>query len=143
LLRYRLTHPPLLGALGAAGHGSQVLIADGNYPHSTGISPTTELIHLNLRPGLVEVADVLELVLDAVPVEAAHVMNPDDGTEAPILATFRTALGPAVPITGLARHDFYGACRVPNVAVAIATGEERWYANILLTIGAIPTGALA
>jgi L-fucose mutarotase len=137
MLRYRLTHPPLLRALGAAGHGSQVLIADGNYPHTTGISPVTELVHLNLRPGLVTVDDVLELVLDAVPIEAAHTMNPDEGGEPTILSTFRELLGPDVPITGLARHDFYTTCRQPNVAVAVATGEERWYANILLTIGAI------
>jgi L-fucose mutarotase len=141
LLRYRLTHPPLLRALGAAGHGSQVLIADGNYPHTTGISPSTELIHLNLRPGLVTVDEVLELVIDAVPVEAAQVMNPDDGGEPSIMTTFRTLLGPDAPITGLARSDFYAAGRHPNVAVAVATGEERWYANILLTIGAIPSGS--
>jgi L-fucose mutarotase len=138
MLRYRLTHPPLLRALGAAGHGSQVLIADGNYPHATGISPVTELIHLNLRPGLVTVDQVLELVLDAVPVEAAHTMNPDEGGQPAIRSTFEALLGPDVPISGLARQDFYATCRQPNVAVAVATGEERWYANILLTIGALP-----
>jgi L-fucose mutarotase len=138
MLRYRLTHPPLLRALGAAGHGSRVLIADRNYPHSTGIGTATELVHLNLRPGLVSVDDVLEVVLDAVPVESAQVMNPDEGGGEPsILATFHELLGTDVPVTGLARHDFYAACREPGVAVAVATGEQRWYANILLTIGAL------
>jgi L-fucose mutarotase len=43
-----------------------------------------------------------------------------------------------VPIERLARRDFYDAGRGRNVALAIATGEQRWYANLLLTIGAIP-----
>ncbi|NLF56040.1 MAG: RbsD or FucU transport, partial [Candidatus Hydrogenedens sp.] len=30
MLKQRLTHPDILEALAAAGHGSKVLIADGN-----------------------------------------------------------------------------------------------------------------
>ena len=51
-MRNRLTHPQLLEALGRAGHGSTVLIADANYAHSTGGHPAAERVHLNLRPGL-------------------------------------------------------------------------------------------
>jgi RbsD / FucU transport protein family. len=32
MLKTRLLHPEILAALGEAGHGAQVLIADGNYP---------------------------------------------------------------------------------------------------------------
>ena len=32
MLKTRLLHPGILRALGEAGHGAQVLIADGNYP---------------------------------------------------------------------------------------------------------------
>jgi len=39
VLRSPLIHPPLLAALGAAGHGGRVLIADANYSHSTNIHP--------------------------------------------------------------------------------------------------------
>ena len=70
-MRYRLTHPQLLEALGRAGHGSTVLIADANYAHSTGGHPDAERVHLNLRPGLLTADQVLEVVLDAIPVEAA------------------------------------------------------------------------
>ena len=35
MLRYQLLHPEILAALGGAGHGSQILIADGNYPFET------------------------------------------------------------------------------------------------------------
>ena len=34
--------------------------------------------------------------------------------------------------------EFYDAASAPDVALAIATGEQRIYANILLTIGVIP-----
>lgn len=39
MIKYKLTHPEILEALASAGHGSQVLIADGNYPFATGSNP--------------------------------------------------------------------------------------------------------
>ncbi|MEN5074545.1 RbsD/FucU domain-containing protein [Isoptericola cucumis] len=61
MLRYELLHPGLVGALAAAGHGSRVLLADANYPHSTGARAGAERVHLNLRPGLLTVDQVLEV----------------------------------------------------------------------------------
>ena len=75
MLKFPLIHPPLLAALGAAGHGARVLLADSNYSHSTNIYEGAELIHLNLRPGLVTVEQVLEPVLASVPIEAVAVMR--------------------------------------------------------------------
>ena len=43
-----MTHPQFLRALAAAGHGSKILLADANYPHTTGVNPRCELISLNL-----------------------------------------------------------------------------------------------
>jgi L-fucose mutarotase len=51
VLKFPLTHPPLLAALGAAGHGALVLIADASYSHSTNVHQGAALVHLNLRPG--------------------------------------------------------------------------------------------
>jgi len=92
VLRFPLIHPPLLAALASAGHGGRILIADANYSHSTNVSPAATLIHLNLRPGLVTVDQVLEPVLSAVPVEAATVMRPDDGSTRSPHARQRRAL---------------------------------------------------
>src|SRR6266700_2290785 len=50
-------------ALAACGHGGKVLLADANYSHSTNASPRAALIHLNVRPGLVTVDQVLGPVL--------------------------------------------------------------------------------
>ncbi len=137
MLRFPLIHPPLLAALGAAGHGARVLIADANYSHSTNVHPSAALIHLNLRPGLVTVEDVLGPVLAAVPVEAAAVMRPDDGSTPEVFARYARLLGQDLELAPLGRQDFYARCREPDLAVCVATGDDKLYANILLTIGYI------
>jgi L-fucose mutarotase len=135
MMKYRLIHPELLQALARSGHGSQVLIADSNYPHATGAPAWAARIHLNLAPGLVSATDVLAVLLTAIPVEAARVMIMDDGQEAPIVEEFRKLLPAGVPVEGLQRFPFYDAVNVPQTSVLIATGEQRLYANLLLTVG--------
>lgn len=136
MLKGRCTHPEILAALGAAGHGSQVLIADGNYPFSTGGNPAAKRVYLNLTRGFAPVDEVLAVIAETVPLEAAQVMMPDEGPEPPIFAEFRMILK-EVPLQPLGRFAFYEAARSPNVALVIATGEQRVYANILLTIGVV------
>lgn len=140
MLKYRLTHPEILAALGAAGHGSQVLIADGNYPFSTGSNPAAKHVYLNLTRGAAPADEVLAVLADALVVEAAHVMMPAEGPEPPIFASFRAVLGREPSLQTLERFAFYEAARGPDVALVIATGEARIYANILLTIGVVPEG---
>jgi L-fucose mutarotase len=137
MLRYRLLHPDLARALGSAGHGSKILIADGNYPVGTGAAPGAARVYLNLAPGLVGVTDVLRVLVDAVPIEAAEVMLPVEGPEPAIFAEFRKVLGDQPPLTPHGRFEFYAAARGPDTAIAIATGEQRIYANLLLTIGVV------
>ena len=136
MLKTRLLHPGILAALGEAGHGAQVLIADGNYPLLTRTNPAAHRVYLNLAPGLVTATDVLEILLEAIPIEAAHVMTPDTGAEPGIFAEFRELL-PGIPLQPLQRIQFYDAARGPDLALAIATGEQRIYANLLLTIGVV------
>lgn len=140
MLRSKLLHPTILSALGTAGHGSKVLIPDGNYPFITGSNPAAEHVYLNLMPGMVEVTDVLKALLTAIPVEAAEVMATADGSEPSIWAEFR-ALMPDIPLKPLERFAFYEAGRGRDVALVIATGEQRLYANLLLTIGVVPPEA--
>ncbi|MGI6377286.1 MAG: RbsD/FucU domain-containing protein [Anaerolineae bacterium] len=45
-----------------------------------------------------------------------------------------------MPLGKMGRFDFYEAARGQDVALVIATGEQRIYANILLTIGVVPEG---
>ena len=136
MLTTRLLHPEILAALGEAGHGAQVLIADGNYPLATRSNPDAYRVFLNLEPGKLTVTDVLSVIAEAIPVEAAFVMGPDDGSEPSIFADFRELL-PDTELQRLGRFDFYDMARSSDCALAIATGEQRLYANILLTIGVV------
>lgn len=136
MLKTRLLHPQILQALGEAGHGARVLIADGNYPLSTRSNPAAHRVYLNLAPGRLSVTDVLGVVADAIPVEAVQVMGPDDGSEPSIHADFRRLL-PDMPLQRMERFAFYDMARGPDTVLAIATGEQRIYANILLTIGVV------
>ncbi len=138
MLTYRLTHPEILAALAGAGHGSQILIADGNYPFSTGSNPEAKHVFLNLTRGFAPVDEVLSVLADAVPIEAAHIMMPADGPEPPIFEQFRQVLKGDIPLQSYGRFEFYEAARDKNVALVIATGEQRVYANLLLTIGVVP-----
>jgi L-fucose mutarotase len=136
MLKTRLLHPEILRALGEAGHGAQVLIADGNYPLLTRSSAAAHRVYLNLAPGKLTVTDVLRVLVDAIPIEAAQVMVPDNGDEPGIFAEFRELL-PDVPLQRLGRFQFYDTARGPDLALAISTGEQRIYANLLLTIGVV------
>lgn len=136
MLKQRLIHPEILRALGSAGHGSTVLLADANYPFSTGANSNAARVFLNLAPDLLRVTDVLSVLREAMPIEAAHVMMPEGDREPEIFAEFR-ALVPQVPLSRLGRGAFYEAARGPDLALVVATGERRLYANILLTIGVV------
>jgi L-fucose mutarotase len=137
MLTTRLLHPEILAALGAAGHGSRVLIADGNYPFSTGSNPGSKKVYLNLRPGLVSALDVLEVLVAALPIESALVMVPPDGPEPEIQAEMRKLLPSGTPMERKWRNNFYEEAKSPDTALVIATGEQRIYANILLVIGVV------
>jgi L-fucose mutarotase len=136
MLKYRLLHPEVLEALAATGHGARVLIADANFPIATRTPARARRVHLNLAPDLLRVTDVLSVLADAIDVEAATVMVPDSGEEPSIFAEFR-ALLPNLSIQGVGREGFYRLAEGPDVALAIATGERRTYANLLLTIGVV------
>ena len=136
-----LTHPGLVHVLASAGHGAQVLLADGNYPHSTGAPAGVPRIHLNLAPGLLGVDQVLEVLRAAVPIEAAAVMTPGGGESVPAHQGYRAQLGEAVAWRELGRFEFYEACRGPDLAAVVATGDQRLYANVLLTLGVREPGA--
>ncbi|MHA1112564.1 MAG: RbsD/FucU family protein [Promethearchaeota archaeon] len=135
MLKGKLLHPEILGILGKAGHGSKILIADGNYPFSTGSLSTTPKVYLNLSPGICTVTQILEALIDVIEIEAAEVMVPDDGSRPPIFSEFEKLLPEYIKLTDRERFEFYDLVKSSDTALVIATGEQRIYANLLLTIG--------
>ncbi len=136
MLRQRLIHPEIIGALAAAGHGAKILITDANYPASTAIGDNAELVYLNLAPGKPTATEVLDILLTAVTVEDACVMEPDEGREPQVFQEFRSLL-PHIALNAMSRFEFYEEASGPEACLQIVTGDQRLYANILLTIGVI------
>lgn len=146
MLKTKLLHPQILGALGRAGHNSKVLITDSNFPHWTKRGPNSEVVFLNFAPGLLTAVDVLKVLTTAIPIEAATLMDTSKTgphamlSDPPIWSEFRTILnesGCRDEFKKLSPPEFYAAAATPDVALTIATGEERIYANLLLTIGVV------
>jgi L-fucose mutarotase len=135
VLRYDLIHPPLIEALGIAGHGSKILIADGNFPYLTVRNGRARLVHLNVAPGLLDVTQVLELAMTAVNFESAVLMDPGDGTAVAAHDDYRARLGPDAPFDLVDRWRFYELARSDDVGLIVATGDQRLYANLILTVG--------
>lgn len=146
MIRGRVIHPGILSALAKSGHGSKVLISDGNYPHWTRHGVNAEVVYLNLAPGMLTATDVLKALVTVVPFEAAAVMETlKTGPYAmkqdpPIWNEFRQILheaGVDSDLDRIEREKFYETAGTPEVCLTIATGEQRIYANLLLTIGVI------
>lgn len=137
MIHNKLLHPQMLEALASAGHGSQVLIADSNYPFSTGAHPAAARVYLNLTPGIVQVTDVLRALVATIPIEAARAIAPDSGPEPVIFAEYREILPAGLELGTLGRFPFYETARSQDTALVVATGEQRTWACILLTIGVI------
>ena len=146
MIHGRLIHPHILAALAKAGHGSKVLISDGNYPHWTKRGVNAEVVYLNLAPGMVSATDVLKVLVGEIPIESAAIMETlKTGPYAvkeqpPIWGEFLQILhdaGVDSDLEHIEREKFYDAAGTPDVCLTIATGEQRIYANLLLTIGVI------
>jgi L-fucose mutarotase len=137
MLKTKLLHPEILAALGSNGHGSRILIADGNYPFTTGVPETARRVFLNLSPGMFSVSDVLKVIKEAIPVESYLIMLPPDETPQEIHDDFVQILGVDTPVTKVKRFDFYKEARSSDTCLVIATGEIRRFANILITIGVV------
>ena len=144
MLKHQLIHPQINAVLGRAGHHSKILIADGNYPASTKRGPNAELVCLNLMPGVVTVAQVLEAILSAVVVDAVNTMGiPADDPyaqrgEPPVWAEYRQVIKAAklkLKLEPIQKWDFYEAVVSPDHVLTIQTGDQALWANVLLTMG--------
>jgi L-fucose mutarotase len=144
MLRHQLIHPKINEVLGRAGHHGKVLIADGNYPASSTLGPNAELVSLNLMPGVVTCTQVLQALLSAVPVEAAHTMMYEKtgpyalSEDPPVWGQYRRAIadvGLHVQLQPIEKWEFYKAVATPDHVLTIQTADQQRFANLLLTIG--------
>ena len=144
MLKHELIHPRINEVLGRAGHHAKVLIADGNYPASTRKGPNAELVCLNLAPGIVTVAQVLRVLLSAVPIDLVNTMGiPADDPyarkgEPPVWQEYRAVLKGArtrLKLEPILKWDFYKAVESSDHVLTIQTADQSLWANVLLTVG--------
>jgi L-fucose mutarotase len=144
MLKHRLIHPKINEVLGRAGHHGKVLIADGNYPASSTLGPRAELVSLNLSPGIVTCSQVLAALVSAIPIEAAHTMQPETSGpyvipgDPPPWTEYRTIFreaGIQVSLQPIEKFEFYKTVNTPDHVLTIQTADQQRYANLLLTIG--------
>jgi L-fucose mutarotase len=144
MLKHQLIHPKINEVLARAGHHSTILIADGNYPASTKRGPNAELVSLNLAPGIVTCAQVLQALLSAVPIDYVNTMGiPADDPyaqsgEPPVWAEYRQVLekaGSKLQLKSIQKWDFYRAVESNDHVLTIQTGDQALWANVLLTMG--------
>jgi len=137
MLKTKLLHPEILEALGSNGHGSKLLIADGNYPFTTGVPENAKKVFLNLAPGMLSVPDVLKIIKEMIPIESYLMMLPPDESPQSIHDEFAVILGQDIQAIKVKKPDFYREARSSDTFLVIATGEVRRFANILLTVGVV------
>lgn len=133
MLTTKLIHPDIISALSYCGHGSKILIGDGNYPIDQKSNPEAIRVYLGVTPGLPTVTDVLKALHSVCEFEKAEVMTPGDGSTPEIFAEFEKELG--LPLEKLGRYEYYDMCMKEDIYLAISTGEKRVFSNIVLTVG--------
>jgi L-fucose mutarotase len=134
-----LLGPELLGILRAMGHGDDIAIVDANFPAT---SSARRLVRMD---GL-DAPRVVRAVLSVQPLDTfvpnaafrmAVVDNPSDIP--PITLEFAELLAAAGyhgEIEAIERFAFYERAR--NSYAVVATGERRYWGNLILKKGAIP-----
>ena len=144
MLKTALIHPEILRIIAGAGHHARILIADGNYPASSKRGPHSEIVSLNLAPGIVTVAQVLRSLLHVVPIDHVNTMGiPSDDPyaqqgEPPVWEIYRTILAeidPRLTLEPVLKWDFYEQVESADHILTIQTGDEALWANLLLTVG--------
>ncbi|MGH6993720.1 MAG: RbsD/FucU family protein [Caulobacteraceae bacterium] len=134
-----LLGPELLAALRAMGHADEIVIVDANFP---AVSHARRLIRLDG----VDAPRAIRAVLSVLPLDrfepaAAFRMAVDGAPDEkpPIIAEFERLLleaGWQGPLGVLDRFTFYEHARAAYAIVA--TGERRYWADLILKKGAIP-----
>lgn len=134
--------PELLATLRAMGHADEIAIVDANFPAAANARRL-------IRAEGVSATRMVEAILSVLPLEqfepvAAFRMAVDGAPDElpPVIGEFERllrAVGYEGPIGALERFAYYERTRAAYAIVA--TGERRYWGNLILKKGAIPPEA--
>ena len=137
-----LLGPDLLALLRAMGHGDEIVIADANFPATAN---ARRLVRLDGASGPRAAQAILSVLpLDDFVPDAAFRME-DSSAPGVIPAVCQeyahalAAVGYHRAIAPIERHAFYARAR--EAYGIVATGEPRFWGNLILKKGAIPPPA--
>ncbi|KGL61786.1 RbsD/FucU domain-containing protein [Polaribacter sp. Hel1_85] len=136
MIKTPVIHPTIMEVLARSGHFAQVVIADGNLPVGAMNGPNSTTVHLNFRPGLLDALTVLEGLLEVCPFQGAIVMEKPKEANAEIHDAYKSLLGD-VKWDEMERWAFYDKIKEPTTTLIIQTGEQRRFANLILTVGVV------
>jgi len=134
-----LLGPELLAMLRAMGHGDEIVIADANFPAAANAKRLVRLDGVSSPRAAQAILSVLPL--DDFEAQAAFrmAMAGSPGEVPPVCRELETALvaaGYDRGVAGLERRAFYARAR--EAFGIVATGEPRFWGNLILKKGAIP-----
>ncbi len=135
-----LPSPECLATLRAMGHGDEVVLADADFTAEANARPLVRLDGVPLVPVLRAVLSMLP-VDDFEPDPLVSMAQVDDPAAVPeavahMQAVVREILGTERTITPLERFAFYDRAR--RAHTVIATGERRFYGNLIIRKGVVP-----
>ncbi|MBU2902449.1 RbsD/FucU family protein [Maribacter dokdonensis] len=136
MLKTPVIHPTIMEVLARSGHFAQVVIADGNLPVGAMNGPNSTTVHLNFKPGLLDALTVLEGILEVCPIQGAIVMEKPSEANAEIHLAYKELLAD-VSWSEMERWAFYDQIRDKTTTLIIQTGEQRRFANLILTVGVV------
>ncbi|MDR1613241.1 MAG: RbsD/FucU family protein [Planctomycetota bacterium] len=137
MLKTTIIHPELIQALAEAGHGARILLADSNYPVTVKANPEARVVFLNFVSGMIGGVDIIKALVETIPVESAFYMTPPDGKMPEIVQEYRKLIDASAVFEPKGRFEFYEEALSPDTSLVIASGEQRTYANLLLTVGVV------
>lgn len=137
-----LLGPELLHILASMGHGDELAIVDANFPAAAVARRLTRLDGADAPRAFSAVLSLLPLdTFVESPVAVMAVVGKPDEVPPPV-RDFQPiadrALGRPVRFAVIERFAFYE--RVRSAYAVLATGERRFYGNVIVTKGVIPPG---
>ncbi|WP_051486523.1 RbsD/FucU domain-containing protein [Brachybacterium phenoliresistens] len=134
-----IIHPDVLEALARVGHKGRILVADALYSTATIVGPRCRVVHIGLCAGYPTVPEAVRTLHRAIALEEVCRMLPESGrTDHDVHREVDALLpGAATAHSWIPRGEFYAAARSEDVALCLATGDVRRFANVLLTVGGV------
>lgn len=129
--------PELLKILCEMGHGDELVLGDGNFPHAS--MAHNHLVRLDGHGCDEILAAILSIFpLDTGSNEVVAVMATDDGSTPPIWSEYKNTIDQYennVTFSKVERFAFYE--RAKKAYCIVATSEPKLYANLILKKGCV------